>query len=353
MRSEPVPLVFQLYFYGAIALALLVSLIAVASYRRAVSRNMLMKAGSIPAFRTPLSDGILSHVPVEPSADYTEAARRLKLRLILIYGGAIFVVSAFAAWIRFFTGNTTLIRGSIVFVIWRRFLDGPGALTVSASLFSAVGIPLVAVLLAWHWRRAAAIFMLYVGSWATVAFALIVARHGSGMADFARMIVVGQLYLIGLIAPLPFLLLLVTGNRRVRAVIPMTLAGSFVFCALILGGLFVPGAVLPSLASRLWPVGPLFFFASLTIISLLVCWRALRVLAAFYERKFYSDRQLLADSLSLVVILYVFARLGETPGTPQLLIGLGFIVFCVYRALVQIGLRCSVPHLVRPPRRRL
>src|SRR6185436_1692982 len=118
--------------------------------------------------------------------------------------------------------------------------------------------------------------------------------------------------------------------RRVRAVIPMTLAGSFVLCALLLGGLFVPGAVSPSLASRLWSVGPLYF-ACLAIISLLVCWRALRLLATFYENKFYSDRQLLADCLSLVVILYVFARLGETPGTPQVLIGIGFIVFCIYR----------------------
>ena len=352
MRSEPVPLIFQFYLYGAIALALLVSLIAVASYRRAVSRNMLMKAGPSPAHRTPSSPTVRTHVPVEPSVDYTDAARRLNLRLTMIYGTAFLVVSAFAVWIRFFTGNSFLIRGSTVFTIWRVFLGGPVALIVSSTLFAAVGIPILAVLLAWHWRRAAVIFVLYVGSWATVAFALLVARQGLDMADFARTMVVGQLYLIGLVAPLPFLLLLVTGNRRVRAVIPMTLAGSFIFCALLVAGLLVPGAVLPSLAPRLWAVRPLYL-ACLPLISLLVCWRALRVLARFYENKFYSDRQLLADCLSLVVILYVFARLGETPGTAQVLIGIGFIVFCIYRTLVEIALRCAAPPLVRPAPRRL
>jgi tetratricopeptide (TPR) repeat protein len=362
MPSEPVPLLFQLYFYSAIAMAVIVSLIAIVLYRRAVRRNMLAKDGSRPVLPIAPVDGeTRSRLPLVPAGDYAVAALRVKIWIALIYSGAILAVGLFAAWIRFFTGNTTLIRGSIMFLMWKGPLGGPVALGLSASLFSAVGIPLLAVLLAWSWRRAAAVFVLYVGVWAAGAFALMVVRYGWRMADWASTLVLAQVTLIGLVAPQPFLLLLVTGNRRVRAVVPMTLAGSLVFCAVLLGAAFLQAEVNRSLATKAFEslgksghlVTIALILALLITVSLMVCWSALRVLATLYERKLYSDRQLLVDCWSLVVILYVFARLGETPGTPQVLIAIAFIVFFVYRLLIHIALRLLVPRIRRPPNRRL
>jgi tetratricopeptide (TPR) repeat protein len=235
------------------------------------------------------------------------------------------------------------------------------ALLLSAALFAAIGIPLLAVLLAWSWRRAAAVFLVYVGVWAAGALALIIVLYGWSMANWASTLVVAQVFLIALIAPQPFLLLLLTGYRRLRAVVPMTLAGSLLFCAALLGSFFLmpemhrlrllqPQVMLGHAGAFFISAGMLVLFVS---ASLFLCWRLLRLLASLYERKLYSDRQLLVDSWSLVLILYAFARLGETPGTPQLLIAIAFIVFFVYRLLIHVGLRLLIPGIERPPCRRL
>ena len=101
---------------------------------------------------------------------YAATERRLKIRLTLIYGTAILGVVILAVWIRLFSGNTTLIRGSIMFMMWRGSLGSSVAFVLSAVLVAMIGIPLVAVLLAWNWRRAAAIFVLYGAAWAACAF---------------------------------------------------------------------------------------------------------------------------------------------------------------------------------------
>jgi tetratricopeptide (TPR) repeat protein len=358
MPSEPVPLVFQLYFYSAIVMTVLVSLSAIVLYRRAVRRNMLTSDASDPVLpTTAVDDAAVRAFPTGPSGNYAVAEHRLKIRLALIYSAAILGIALLAVWIRFFSGNTTLIRGSIMFMMWRGYLGSSLAAVLSAALVAAIGIPLLAVLLAWNWRRAAAVFVVYVGVWAVITFALLIVLHGWSTANWAGTLVLAQFFLVGIIAPQPFLLLLITGNRRVRAVAPMTLAGSLVFCAVVLGAFFltpevyrlqlVPTQVLKSLGHS----GALFIIAG--ALALFVCWCLLLLLARLYERKVYSDRQLLVDCWSLVIILYVFARLGETPGTPQLLIAIGFIGFLVYRLLIQIALLLLVPGIERPPNRRL
>jgi hypothetical protein len=345
MPSEPVPALFQTYFYCAIGLAVIVSLIAVFLYRREVRRNMGTRNPATGVLTVPESKP--AHGPrVRPTIDYAVTERRLKIRLSLVYSAAILGVVALAVWTRFFAGQTTLIRGSIMFLMWRGALGSPVAFALSAALFAAIGIPLLAIVVAWSWRRAAVVFVLYVTVWAADAFGVMTGLYGWSMANWASTLVLAQCSLIGLVALEPFLLLALTGNRRVRAVVPMTMAGSLVFCAMLVGAAFLfpaPGHLISRLSAG----------AGLALAALLVCWGFLRVLARLYERKAYSDRQLLVDCWSLMIILYVFARLGETPGTPQLLIASAFLVFLVYRLFIQAALRLLTGSIQRPPNRRL
>ena len=364
MPSEPVPALFQLYFYSALVMTVLVSLIAVVLYRRAVRRNMLASDNPNQALPISSKDSAESRAfAVGPASEYAVAEHRLKIRLALIYSGAILGVVLLAVWIRFFQWEHYLIAGSIMFMMWRGACGSGVAFALSAALLAAIGIPHLAVLLVWTWRRAAVVFVLYVGVWAACAFALAIVLNGWSIAEWASTLVLAQLFLIFLIAPQPFLLLLLTGNRRVRAVGPMTLAGSLVFCAALLGTFFlIPEAYRLQLASAqvgnsLGRWGGLVITAGIAVLFVIgllwVSWHFLRLLANLYESKAYSDRQLLVDCWSLMVILYVFARLGETPGTPRVLIALAFIVFFVYRLSIQVALRLLVPRIERPPNRRL
>jgi hypothetical protein len=89
MPSEPVPLVFQLYFCSAIIMAVLVSLIAIALYRRAVRRNMLTKDASDPVLPiTAVDSAAVRAFLTGPSSGYAVAEHRLKIRLALIYSTA-------------------------------------------------------------------------------------------------------------------------------------------------------------------------------------------------------------------------------------------------------------------------
>jgi tetratricopeptide (TPR) repeat protein len=353
--SEPVPLLFQLYFYSAIILAVLVSLIAIVLYRRAVRRNMLTRDGANPVLPiAAVVSAAARALPAGPASGYAEAERRLKIRIALIYSAAFLGVVLLATWIRFFGGETTLIRGSIMFMMWRGALGSSVAFALSAALFAAIGTPVLAVLLVWNWRRAAAVFVLYVGVWAAGAFVLVTVLNGWSNANWASTLILAQVFLIAIIAPQPFLLLLVTGNRRVRAVAPMTLAGSLVLLGTFLlmfevGRLRLPETMLHSLGN--W--GTLVIIVIAGVIAVVFCWFLLRLLANLYERKVFSDRQLLVDCWSLLLILYVFSRLGETPGTPQVLIAVAFVVFFVYSLLIHVALRLLVRGIARPSNRRL
>jgi hypothetical protein len=288
--SEPVPLGFEQYFYSAIAIAVVFSLIAIVVYRRMVRRNMLSRQAIDPVLPVTTMDRTAVHaLPVGPGSDYGMADLRLKIRLILIYSAAIFGLALLAVWIRFFNGSVTLIRGSTMFVMWQALLGSAGALTMSAVLFAAIGIPFLAVLLAWDWCRAAAAFVVYVGVWAALAFTIVTVFHGWNWANGAIVLIAAQLAFIGFYAPDPFLLLLLTGNRRVRSVFPMTLAGSFVFCGIILGMSSLTAEVyrLQLLPNRMLTLlghsRALFLIEGL--MAVFVSWWLLRLLATLYEKK--------------------------------------------------------------------
>jgi hypothetical protein len=84
MLSEPIPPLFQLYFYSAIILAALVSLIAIFLYRRAVWANMLTSDESSPVLPTSAVDSAAARAfPVGPASDYTTTELRLKLKIRL------------------------------------------------------------------------------------------------------------------------------------------------------------------------------------------------------------------------------------------------------------------------------
>jgi hypothetical protein len=145
--------------------------------------------------------------------------------------------------------------------------------------------------------------------------------------------------------PGPVLLLWIAGARRLRAIVPMTLAGVLLFTALFLIVIklailaYTLGYIAPALLRAAGHYGIIFLLASLPAGYL--SWLVLRGLVRLYDRKVFSDRQLVLDCWVLILIWYAYPRLAVQPGTPELLILAGLVTFLVYRYAIQLALRHS------------
>jgi hypothetical protein len=147
---------------------------------------------------------------------------------------------------------------------------------------------------------------------------------------------------------LPFVLIVLTGWRRVRAVLPLALAGTLLFgFSLILfrellvralnleafRSAFLDGAVLSSLETMQYA---LFLLVSLPVGW--IAWRLLGVLAAAFTKKRFSDIQLVVDCWWAVVAAEVTATsLSTTHGIAG--IAGGAAAFLAYRLPVAAVLR--------------
>jgi hypothetical protein len=170
--------------------------------------------------------------------------------------------------------------------------------------------------------------------WATVLRLLL------GRADISPL---AHTYNAGLFllvqAQIPFLIIVVTGSRRLRSVSPLVLAGLLVFC---FSNLFVTDLVrwtidVPSLR---WLV---VYLAQTEMVFMLAalpigygCWRIMRWLSARFERKAFSDTQLLVDTWWLIVAFYESMQLAVGFGWGGLLTLLAFVA---YRLVVAVGLK--------------
>jgi hypothetical protein len=153
---------------------------------------------------------------------------------------------------------------------------------------------------------------------------------------------------LGWSAALPLALLLITGWRRVRAVMPLVLATTllFGFASMMSVELMVRMLSVPALTGALLDVAALTsaeaaLFAPLLIVSLPVgwlAWRLVRWLAGAFERKRFSDVQLVVDCWWIVVTAErVATSLAAMYGFWSLLGG--FAAFAAYRVGVALMLR--------------
>jgi hypothetical protein len=226
-------------------------------------------------------------------------------------------------------------------------------LVATAALFWTIAIPVLSVLLAWRWRTSLVAIVLYQLSWGALVAVIAIARHGRAGWNMLGLLVTVQGFLLGLTAWWPMLLLLLVGHRSLRAVAPIAFASAAAgFTALI-------GVVLLRAAIFNWPDTPaalltflrhsglnmLLFIAA----PLFTAWLVAVSLSRCFGLRRFSDRQLLADFGWLLLILYAFARLGESPNTPAPLIVAGVATFAGYRLIVELGLRVVVGRLRRPP----
>lgn len=138
----------------------------------------------------------------------------------------------------------------------------------------------------------------------------------------------------------PLLLMLATGNPRLRAVGPMALAGSMAFgIAYILGSRvvvlvhdiqWVPAAFWQTADVDLLVI---VFWAPLVGV---LAWYLLRWLARLYQAKAFSDMQLISDSWYLALVILNAVELGTTSG----MIGYAVVLaFPIYRALFEFWIR--------------
>jgi hypothetical protein len=150
-----------------------------------------------------------------------------------------------------------------------------------------------------------------------------------------------------------YLIILITGNRRLRAV-----------CAPVLASLMLFGFT--TLASReSWVVaydqpwvphgmvaklGPDSWYMLMAVPAGWVCWHILKWLKRRFSAKSFSDVQLLVDTWWLIVTFSACVELSVTMGWFGLA---GLTAFVVYRSVVTVGLRLWPIDVRLPPGRRL
>jgi len=154
---------------------------------------------------------------------------------------------------------------------------------------------------------------------------------------------------LGWTASLPLLLILLTGWRRIRAVTPLALASTLNFGLALMffrEGLirvFDFGPVQKSLlALSVWSSTQIVYYGLFLLLSLPVgwlAWAALRLVASRFERKAFSDVQLVVDCWWLIATAEVTTVLSTKLGARAIAVGL--VAFFGYRAAVAIGLRGS------------
>jgi hypothetical protein len=163
-------------------------------------------------------------------------------------------------------------------------------------------------------------------------------------------------------AALPLALLVITGWRRIRAVTPLALSSTLVFgFALVLFREAVSEAFnLDAVRSVLLQMSALtnehvMYYGVFMILVLpvgWVAWRLLQYLAARYERKRFSDVQLIVDCWWLIVTAdHIATHLSTNYGFRG--IAAGIAAFAVYRISVALALSWQPGPQRSDPKRRL
>ncbi|HTR54795.1 MAG TPA: hypothetical protein VMJ10_29100, partial [Kofleriaceae bacterium] len=210
-------------------------------------------------------------------------------------------------------------------------------------------VPSLVVLLAVDRRGIARIVAAYMGVGLVAEFA--VTLGGQLLRGTLNAAPIMNLYWmlvsLGLVVYAPLVLIVVSGWRRIRAVMPLALAGTVAFGFALLGfgsamvrildverlrsGLLDAGAVV-SIAATYYG---LFLIASLPVGW--VIWRLLRRLAGAFERKRFSDVQLIVDCWWAIVAAEQATLLSTELG--YVAVAGALAAFGAYRIVVAVALR--------------
>ena len=335
-----------LYIFAVSILdAAIVSWMALRLYRRSVLRFMKAPAGAAaeddvaPALERSTAADSPAPGLLGPSVQSVRAGRRVALppasrRLAvaylvgtLVYSGIVTIPRVYEIW--------PVSPGGIAAILW-------------VNLWPIV--PALGLLLVLSWTgtlRLGGLFLL-CGSLVVmlVTFAGQIARGTFNSAPFTNVYWANTLLLAT--AYLPALVLLFISWRRIRAVVAMTLAATLFF------GLGLPffrravvaifeadalGALMLAFAGGTTPHAA--FYSIYMLVALPVGWfgwRVLRRLAVAFERKAFSDIQLVVDCWFAIVTMELIAmQLAGPFGLRGIAIGL--FAFAFYRATVEMMLR--------------
>lgn len=334
------PLGGKLFFYFLLALVLAVpaSLALLQAYSWSVARGMLSRGASAAA---------VASLPVPPPAataglaDYQAAEKRLHWRLLLVLGGCGAIPALSAA----------LIDLS---------LQGEEIRLVRVFAYAAAGaslvVPMMRVYLGWSLAAGIRNFLLYLLACSLlVVIGPMLQRLARGEFDPTLVSNAGWFLRFLLVTTwLPFLLMVITGLPRLRAVAPLSMLGAL---ALVLGPALAlewaqraafggPGA---EVLLRIGLVGTV----GLGLIpGAALAFLAIRAVARLYRDKRFSDLQLLTDSWWLLVMYVGYTQLVSAYGKGEVMI-LGAAVFATYRLAVARGFHSVLPLAGLPPNRRL
>jgi hypothetical protein len=267
---------------------------------------------------------------LEPSRAQTNPGdlSRLHFRLALVYavaGSAAAVVLT----VLFFSSSVEFraLRG---FTVWYTFCWPI--------------VPTVALLLAMSRSRAVLAFLLYIAAGIIVV---------AGWSEFNRVFLqspnvtplsnaMSFLHFLFQDAWLPYLIILLTGNRKLRSVSPLTLAGLLVFSYSAIAVNYAAVAIMDvaQWRDRLLIVGggnfPRLMFLLAALPVGLCCWAGLRLLGRSFERQSFSDAQLLVDTWWLIVIFDAAVLFSSDLGWRGLI---ALSAFAAYRIVAEVGVR--------------
>ncbi len=325
----------QLLYHFAIAILLttVVSRVALAWYRRAVSRSMRI-AGGMPAEAAPWFErewvGQRPHVRVRPldrdDSGTFAAERRLYRRVTVVYvlGGVAASAVLTALFLLALGEPISLLRAVVVFYVYCWPI-----------------VPMLSVLLVLSRVRAMLTFAAYVVAGLLLTLTLSATlRQILGSTDAHPVQnALAFLQFLAFEAWLPFLIILVTSGRRIRSVAPLVLAGLLVFSFgnLVAGNAFIVAMDLAPVRSILsWNAiaGTTGWYMLAALPIGYACWLGLRWLGWSFERKSFSDAQLLVDAWWLIVTFAFSVVLSSDLGLGGLL---GLTAFVAYRAVVAAG----------------
>jgi len=313
------------YFWDAVLLTIPLSYILLWWYRRAVDRAMRAATGGYSAEWIDHAAPFAGLSLGGDSIHLAEGSSRFRLVVVFITAAAL----GSAAWTTiFFYSPDMEFLPLRAFVVW--------------YAYCWPAVPALAALLAAPRRRALSMFAGYVlaGAFATLVWSL-VSRFALGRMNVSPLgNAANFLLFLAMEAGAPVLVVLVVTSRRIRGVSPLALAGLLVFSfgTLLVSEAFLSLVDIKSFRDRVPSLGGSALSVWFMVFSLGVgylCWRGLGALNARFQRKSFSDIQLVADSWWLIAAFSLSVGFASDFGWKGII---GLAGFVVYRAVAWLGL---------------
>jgi hypothetical protein len=326
----------QLWFHfaSAILLTAVVSSVIVSWYRRAVARSMRVAGGTaaeldggfereLPGWWQHLAAGRQDREAGAASA----MERPLRRRAAMAYGlGGIAASAVMTVLYLVALGDDVLpVRTFTLFYVF----CWPIVPTLSFLLGLSRGRELLAI--AAYIAAGMVTVVIVSAAVAPGRMDTVPLQHGIAFLQF-----------LAIQASLPFLIILATSGARTRSVAPFVLAGLLVFSFsnLAAGSVLISALNVGAFRAALLSLGAFGGYNAWYLLAALpigfVCWQGLRWLGRLYERKTFSDAQLLVDAWWLIVIFIFSVFLVIDFGWVGL--PLGLMAFVAYRVVVAAAL---------------